>query len=86
MLRRMDLPSRLRDLDDRVLKDRSNSAREEWGRRHGWSLFAVLGCVLAGFGVWALCADRPAMAGMPVSFAVGALAVAVYLFVRRKAR
>lgn len=79
----MALPSRLRALDDRVLRDRSTPAREEWGRRHGWSLIAAVGCLLLAFGLWALTIDRPAMAGLPTAMGVGVLALAVYLFVRR---
>lgn len=80
----MTLPSRLRDLDDRVLRDRSTPAREDWGRRHGWSLFAALGFLLLAFGLWAMSIDRPAMAGLPIFMGAGLLAIAVYLFVKRK--
>ena len=59
------------------------SARVAWGRRYGWSLFALLGAVLVGIGLWALTADRPAMSAIPTGYGVGALAVAAWLFITR---
>jgi hypothetical protein len=83
MLRHMPLSSRLGDLDKRVLRDRSTGAREEWGRRNGWSLFAGLGALLVAFAAWALAVDRPAMAGVPFAIGIGYLFFAGYLFVKR---
>ena len=82
----MSLPSRLRGLDDRVLRDRTSPARDEWARRHGWSLFALLSLAFVGFGTRALSADRPAMAGLPLPLGVVLGAVAIYLFVKRDRR
>jgi hypothetical protein len=79
----MSLSSGLRDLDDRVLRDRPSPAREAWGHRHGWSLIAASGCLLVAFGLWALSTGRPAMAGGPAAMGLGVLAMAAYLFVRR---
>jgi uncharacterized membrane protein HdeD (DUF308 family) len=58
--------------------------RVEWGSKHGWTLFALLGAALLAFGMWALSEDRPALAGVPTALGVGFLAVALYLVVRRK--
>lgn len=61
----------------------SSSAREEWGRRYGWTLFALLGGALVAFAAWALSEDRPALAGAPFATGVGFVVVAAYLFVKR---
>jgi hypothetical protein len=83
MLRVMALPSRLRDLDDRVLRDRSTPARQEWGQRHGWSLFLLLGLVVLAACAWGLATDRPAVAGMNLGLGVFFVVVGVVLRVRR---
>lgn len=76
--------SRLRDLDDRVLSHPSSAAREAWGRKHGWSLFVLLGVALLAVCAWALVVDRPAIAGMNVGFGIALVAIGVSLFRRRR--
>lgn len=80
---RMSIATRLRALDDRVLRSRGAPARERWFRQHGWTVFALLGVVLVAFGAWAVSVDRPALAGIPMAAGCGYLAAAVYLFVKR---
>jgi hypothetical protein len=79
----MPLSSRHGDLDKRVLRDRSSPAREAWGRRYGWTLFAALGGLLVAFATWALSVARPALAGVPFTMGIGFLFIANYLFVKR---
>lgn len=71
----------MKDLDDRVLG--STQAREAWGRKHGWSLFLVLGLVLLAVCAWAVAADRPAITGMNVGLGAALVALGVFLFVKR---
>jgi hypothetical protein len=79
--------SRMTNLDNKVLGRQASpaaQAREAWGRKHGWSLFLLLGVVLLGIGGWAASRpDRPVTAGM--SFLAGGvmLAFAAWLFFRR---
>jgi hypothetical protein len=83
------LPSmrRPRDLDNKVLGPPGSpaaQAREAWSRRHGWSLFVLLGLVVLAFCGWALAADRPVIAGMNIGLGVAFVAVGVVLFLRRE--
>jgi uncharacterized membrane protein HdeD (DUF308 family) len=57
--------------------------RVEWGSKHGWSLFVLLGAALLGLGLWALSEDRPALAGVPTALGGGFLTLALYLSPRR---
>lgn len=83
MLGSVTLTARLRDLDDRVLRNRSNAARQAWGRRHGWSVFLLLGLAMLAFSAWAFATDRPGMAAVPLGCGVGYVGVAAVLFVKR---
>lgn len=85
----MGLGDSLRRLDERVVQSAevSGSAaqrRAAWGSRYGWSLFLLLGLAVLAFGLWALSADRPALAGGPVSIGGGLVVLSLYLFVRRE--
>ncbi len=79
----MSLRSQVRNLDDRVLRDRSTPARQEWGRRHGWSLFLLLGMAVLAACAWGLATDRPAVAGMNLGLGVFFVVVGMMLRVRR---
>lgn len=76
--------SRLQDLDNGALGRSSSSGREAWGRKHGWSLFLLLGLLLLAVCAWALAADRPAIAGINIGFGAAFVALGLFLFVKRE--
>ena len=82
MLLSVTLGSRLRSLDDRVLRGVPDARREAWGRQHGWWMLVLLGVVLMAFSAWGFATDRPAMAVMPGGFGLGWLLFGVILFTK----